>query len=495
MKNKYKTKQQLQKELEETKKRVAELEKSESDWKQAEEALKKSEEWYRSIVESSHAGIMVVDENFRFTYVNDEFIRILGYYRKEIIGEDFRGFLDKESQELVQDRYIRRQKGEKVPPRYEFSIIRKDGEKRQVEISSTVLKTLKGENRTIAQILDITELKKTIKKLRESEQRFRSVVENANDAIYIINPQGLQYVNPAFEEINGYSSEEIYSEDFNFWDLIHPEDVQMVKEREKAQKRGEKIPSRYELRIISKDGKIKIVELATVNIGEKGEAQVMGILRDVTERKRAEEKIKKSLKEKEVLLKEVHHRVKNNMQVISSLLNLQASRIEDKKALESFKATQRRVHSMALVHDRLYKSEDFATLDFNQYIEQISTHLLRFYRDKMEKVKIQKDIKNVFIDINKAVPLGLIINELVSNSLKHAFPDDKKGEIKIKFHKKDSQYELEISDNGIGFPEDLDFRKTPSMGMHLVSSLVDQINGEIKLDRKPHPSFQITFQE
>jgi len=150
---------------------------------------------------------------------------------------------------------------------------------------------------------------------------------------------------------------------------------------------------------------------------------------------------------------------------------------------------------MALVHERLYKSEDFARVDFRKYIEEMTVHLLTFHQDKMEKVKFEKDIKKTIIDINKAVPLGLILNELITNALKHAFPDDREGKVKIKFNKKGSSYNLIISDNGIGFPKDLDFRKAESMGLILITSLVNQIDGEIKLDRSKGTSYKIRFKE
>lgn len=212
-------------------------------------------------------------------------------------------------------------------------------------------------------------------------------------------------------------------------------------------------------------------------------------------RKKAEEQIRASLHEKEVLLQEVHHRVKNNMQIISSLLNLQSRHIKDEQALEIFKNSQNRVRSMALIHEKLYKTKDFARVDFNEYVRSLANHLFSSYGINKEAIKLNTNIKDVFLDINTAIPCGLIINELVSNSLKYGFPDGKKGEIKIAMLPLNkNKVELIVSDNGVGIPEEVDFRKTESLGLHLVTILAEgQLHGDIKLDREGGTSFHIGF--
>ncbi len=333
--------------------------------------------------------------------------------------------------------------------------------------------------------------------LRESEKKFREIFNNANDAMFLhkLRKDGMP---GKFVEVNDVACRMLgYTK--NEFKKMSPLDIDEPQIRENVpdimKKLYDKRHITFEMKHVAKDGSQIHVEISSHLFRLNTEPHVLSIARDITERKKAEEQIQKNLKEKEVLLREIHHRVKNNMQVISSLLNIQSKRIEDKRAAEALQNTRKRVQSMALVHDRLYKSEDLASIDFSQYIEQISTHLFSCYRGKMERVKIKKDIKNVFIDINKAVPLGLIVNELISNSLEHAFPDKRKGEIQVKFHRKDSGYELQISDSGVGFPKDLDFLKATSMGMQLVTSLVEQIDGDIQLSRENGTSFRITFQE
>jgi len=182
--------------------------------------------------------------------------------------------------------------GEKVESTYETMLKRKDGGIIFAEFNVSII-DYEGGKAELVIVRDITERKKMEEALKESEEKFRGLVENAHDAIYIITPEGFEYVNPAFEELTGYSSKEILSREFSFWNLIHPDDIKIIEQREKARIEGKEIPSRYEFRIISKDGKVKTVEVATVDIGKRGEARIMGILRDVTERKKAEEEIKK----------------------------------------------------------------------------------------------------------------------------------------------------------------------------------------------------------
>jgi two-component sensor histidine kinase len=233
----------------------------------------------------------------------------------------------------------------------------------------------------------------------------------------------------------------------------------------------------------------ELVEVRTAELNKINKQ----LKKEITDRKQAEEQIKTSLNEKEVLLQEVHHRVKNNMQIISSLLKLQSKHVKDKKVLELFKSTQSRVQSMAVIHERLYRSKDFARVDFTEYVQILVNHLFSSYGIDPKTIKLHVHIKDVLLDINAAIPCGLIINELISNSLKYAFPGNRKGEIEIVMHLLNkNEMELIVSDNGIGLPKDVDYRNTESLGLHLVAILAeDQLHGEIKLDRTKGTSFQL----
>ncbi|MBU7030574.1 MAG: ATP-binding protein, partial [Theionarchaea archaeon] len=200
-----------------------------------------------------------------------------------------------------------------------------------------------------------------------------------------------------------------------------------------------------------------------------------------------------SLREKEVLLREIHHRVKNNLQVISSLLNLQSAYIKDKQYAEMLKESQNRIKSMALIHERLYQSETLANIEFSTYVRTLVSGLVCSYGVSADHITLTIDADNVFLDVDAAIPCGLIINELVSNCLKHAFPD-RKGEVTVALHSVDGQIELVISDNGVGIPDNIDFKNTETLGLRLVTILAEeQLNGEITLDKSKGTAFIITF--
>lgn len=217
------------------------------------------------------------------------------------------------------------------------------------------------------------------------------------------------------------------------------------------------------------------------------------IIGNALKRKRMEDKIITSLDEKEILLKEIHHRVKNNMQIISSLLALQSHHLHDEKDKELFINTQNRVRSMALVHEMLYQSADIAQIDFSKYINEISNLLFSTYNVDKTKVILKADVKGVIISLDRAIPCALIINELVSNSLKYAFSRDEEGEICIHFSTKKESHKLTISDNGKGFPDDYDIKTSKSLGLQIVTALTSQLMGTYKMEANNGSKFIITF--
>ncbi|TAL22280.1 MAG: hypothetical protein EPN94_11425, partial [Nitrospirae bacterium] len=230
----------------------------------------------------------------------------------------------------------------------------------------------------------------------------------------------------------------------------------------------------------------------------KTEAANTQLLEEMEVRKKIEEQVKKSLGEKEALLKEIHHRVKNNLQIIQSMLNLQLSQIKDETAITMFKESQNRVYSMALIHEKLYQSESLAKIDFREYIESLANYLFVSYGAAARVIRSQVIVKDVSLDVDMTIPCALIINELVSNSLKHAFPAsrtlEKPGEIRIDMRRDTgSGFLLTVSDNGIGLPEGFEIQNCSSLGLKLVSALVRQLNGSIQIGRGGGAEFVISF--
>ena len=314
------------------------------------------------------------------------------------------------------------------------------------------------------------------RKLKQSEERFRTIIRESADGIVIVDGDGLvRFVNPAAEVLLGRTAEELLGEPWRS-PLVAGQTT--------------------ELDMVHGDGQALVGEMRVVNIAWEGGTAHLIAIRDITERKRIDERIRASLREKEVLLREIHHRVKNNLQVINSLLRLQSRQIDDAQHVEAFRDCQNRIRSMALIHEALYQSKDLANIRFCDYIKSLATHLFRSYGVSERKIRLNIETDSFLLGIDLAIPCGLIINELVSNALRHAFPDDREGEIKVSLHSfNEKEIRLVVSDDGIGVPEDVTTREAGSLGLHLVTILVeDQLHGEMELDRAKGTEFRITFE-
>lgn len=347
------------------------------------------------------------------------------------------------------------------------------------------------------------ERKRVEQALRESEEMYRTLMKTSPDAVTVTDLEAnIIEVSQQTLILHGFkSSEELIGK--NALELIAPENhKKAINSIQNTLEKGFVRNAEYTL--LRKNGTRFIGEINASLIKDAyGEPKAfIATTRDITERKKADEQIKASLKEKEVLLKEIHHRVKNNMQIISSLLRLQSWHIKDKNMQEIFNVSQNRIRSMALIHEKLYQSKNLTRIDFSDYIRNLTNNLSSIYKVGMEGISIKLDLDEFYTDINTAIPLGLIINELVSNSLKHAFPkgeawkqeNKSKGEILLSLRSDyDGRVTLAVCDNGVGLPKDFDFRKSESLGLKLVNDLVCQLDGSIKLQRKKGTAYEITF--
>ncbi|MDL1898586.1 GAF domain-containing protein, partial [Anaerolineae bacterium CFX7] len=246
------------------------------------------------------------------------------------------------------------------------------------------------------------------------------------------------------------------------------------------------------------EGNVRLLETIAAAVGAAIQnAQLYGAMeQEVQERKRAEEEIKLSLKEKEVLLKEIHHRVKNNLQIITSLLNLQSAQIKDPETLAMFRESQARVRSMALIHEKLYQSKDLARIDFSGYVRELMVYLFRSYTVSPDQIQTEFEMGEIYLGIDTAIPCGLIISELVTNAMKYAFPNGRRGRLAIALHPRDDgNLVLRIADNGVGFPDDFDWRESDSLGLQLVSTLTSQLHGKMEVSGRDGACFTLTFPE
>jgi two-component system, sensor histidine kinase PdtaS len=223
------------------------------------------------------------------------------------------------------------------------------------------------------------------------------------------------------------------------------------------------------------------------------ERKFTGVVRDITERKHAEDTLKAALNEKELLLKEVYHRVKNNLQIVSSLINLQIRKVKNEEAASLLKQSIDRIKAMSILHEKLYQSKDLAKIEFNDYVRSLAEHLFFGFGTQTSQIKLNLSIDQVYLDVDTAIPCGLIINELVTNALHHAFPDSQPGEISISFKHDQGDYVLMVWDNGIGIPADFELNINNSLGLQLVNSLANQLLGKLAIDITKGSKFTIRF--
>jgi PAS domain S-box-containing protein len=345
-------------------------------------------------------------------------------------------------------------------------------------------------------VQDITERKKAEEKI----QTLVNAVESSDDAIITKSLDGIiTSWNKGAELTYGYSKEEIIGKNLS---ILEPDDLKgEIKHFTEKIKRGEKI-QHYETLRLKKDGtKINVSATLSPIFNASGDLMAFSaIVRDVTERIKVEEAMEKIEK---IRIKEIHHRIKNNLQVISSMLDLQAEKFQDKDVLKAFRESQDRVISMALIHEELYKGKERTetdTLNFSAYIQKLTNSLFQTYRLNNKNISLCMDLEeSIFFDMDTAIPLGITVNELVSNSLKHAFFGRDKGEIRIKLHREEkdndesASYILTVSDNGVGIPENIDIEDLKSLGLQLVTTLVDQLDGELELKSNNGTEFSMRF--
>lgn len=373
----------------------------------------------------------------------------------------------------------------------EYRIVRSDRSVRWIRETAFPVRDTSGQvSRIVGIAQDITRQKEAEESLRATSVLLSSLIDNLHAGIVVEDQsRKIIHLNPAFCKMFDVTApiESLLGTDTK---LVFREQQVWAKRSDEITRAGQECRAEE---MVSESGRVFLRDYFPLSVDGDWHYHLWRY-EDITDRKRNEERIRASLKEKEVLLKEIHHRVKNNLQVISSLLNLQANQIRDRETAQVFRDSQSRVRAMSLVHERLYQSSDLARIDFAGYVEDVTRHLLRSYQSGPRGVRLKVDVDPVSFNIDTAIPCALIINELVSNSLKYAFPNGKDGEILIRLNQTDTEdLNLCISDNGIGFPANVSWEKTDSLGLQLVRSLTDQLNGSITCQLDRGAQFDIRF--
>ena len=444
---------------------------------------------YQKFALDQHAIVAVTDVRGAITYVNDKFCQISGYSREELLGQNHRlinsGVHPKE---FFTDMF----KAIGFGKVWHGEICNRAKNGSLYWVLTTIVPFVEETGkptRYVAIRSDITQ-----RKLVEAKLIYQNYALDQHAIVATTDMRGtITYVNDKFSQISGFSREELIGQNHGILNSgVHSREF--FTEMYKAINIGKVWHG--EICYRAKNGDLYWV-LATITpfMDEYGKPdQYIVIQSDITERKLSDETLKAALNEKVVLLKEVYHRVKNNLQVVSSLINLQAKSVDNAETVDLLKQSSDRIKSMAILHEKLYQSDDLAQIDFNAYTHSLINHLLFGYDIQFGRIQVNINIdEDLVLDVDTAIPCGLIINELVSNAIKHAFPDNRQGEIDITFTQNRSAYLLVITDNGVGFPDNIDIKQNKSLGLQLVSTLTNQLMGKLTLDKIEGTNFTIYF--
>lgn len=451
-----------------------------SDLREAQSDRDRQTRLLQNLFDHSPTAIALVDEHEQVQTVNQSFQDIFQYSEEEARGRNINKLITPGDQTIGQDDLLRhyRRTGQKM----QFESVRhaKDGTPVPVLVGAVPVPTETGLIGSYVLYTDLRKQKQTEKKLSESRKRWEDLVQNDPDLIQITKVDGtILYVNPSGAELYGASGpEELIGR--NYFDLLEIDDPEIARERIRRVMKGESVPPR-DYHLTNKDGVDRYVQVQSVPITlESGETALQQVGQDLTERVRYERELEKTLKEREVLLQEIHHRVKNNLAVVSGLLQMQRFESDDERLNSLLLGSEMRIKSMALIHEKLYQSSSLSNLAFDDYIRG----LVETTRKTVEEVKdltIEVEADAINLNVNQAVPCALIINELLSNATEHAFGDRNKGTVWIDIHEEDGRVSVSVRDDGCGIPECVIDGTCHSMGYTIVNTLIAQLESEMNI--------------
>ena len=448
--------------------------------KMAREELEASEARYRSILDNANDAIFTLDDSGFFTYTNPSFNELLGYSELELSKCTVH--------DVIKDLPKRGKMWIKALAEsgVEREFVAANGKVLTMLGGATIQHNEKGKPSGVRGIyLDITDRLLHERTAKTQSAKLESIFDSTENMI--------MFTMDSADRVNAYNKnfKNIFEYDFGLTfdhSKSFVEHISRVVDEEPYQgqlrlflRAMEGKPQQFELPLKTIHGESRWYQvfLNPVSLGED-QREISCIAYDITERKEIDRAIRSALKEKEVLLQEVHHRVKNNLQVISSMLNLQKSFVKDPETLNLLEESTNRIATMSFIHESLYRNTDFANISFAEYLQRLSANLIQSYSRSDCEVVLQTVFDEVYLSLEQAIPCGLITNELVSNSLKYAFPDRAQGTITLRIqHVENGAVELEVSDDGVGLPPGMDFAKNDSLGVYLVQALTEQIDGEL----------------
>ncbi len=446
---------------------------------------------FRAIFEQAAVGIAQCSPDGVVMRINRRYCDITGYGQENLRGVDIRDIIHPEDRDTIEKSLGRILSGEEATSTIEIRYLRAEGEPVWVNITLSSQRNIAGELVSVIGVVqDISDRKRAEEALRENESKYRTLFDQAQDMIMLVDAESGIFLdcNREAEEVLGWPKSEIVG---RHQSALHPAEehdgeMSVAFRGYMGEKRGELVESR----IMTSEGEILDVAVKGNTFELSGRKVILGVYRDVTEAKRAAERIQASLLEKEVLLREVHHRVKNNLQIISGLLYLQSEAGASPEAAEMFAMSRNRISSMALVHEEIYRSDDFSGVNLKNYVTKLLPRIVNTFMGS-KKFECLLDVEEVWVNIDKAVPFGLILNEIVTNAAKHAFPGRGDGRMTVSIKEKDGTLEAVVEDNGVGLPDGFDPERSQTLGMQLIANLARQLKGTLRVESEGGTRFSL----
>jgi len=476
---------------------------------------KHSVEQFRLAIEAAPTGMLMMDESGAIVLVNAQVEKLFGYPRTELLGQRIEmlvppRFRDRHPE--FRATFFGDPRARAMGGGRELYGLRRDGSEIPIEIGLNPLRTPEG-NFVLSSVVDITERKRSV-------EQFRMAIEAAPTGMLMMNREGvIVLVNVQVEKLFGYVREELLGQRI---EILVPERYRGrhpdFREGFFASPKARAMGGGRELFGLRKDGTEVPIEIGLNPLQTAEGSFVLSSVVDITERKRADQEredllgqlrtlnadlerrvtertaqLSATLREREILLQEIHHRVKNNLQVISSLINMQVRQLEDTSSRDALEECQTRVQAIALIHEKLYQSKDYSRVPFSEYAKSLASNIFAATGISPAAVSLQLAMEDVSLGVDKAIPCGLILNELITNSLKHAFPPPARGSVRVELRSEDNRICFSVSDDGVGMSDKFDLKDSSSLGLSLVYTLVEQLEGQVEILRESGTTFRITF--
>lgn len=448
-----------------------------------------SDEMLKSLLNLSSDIITVLSPNGTILYESNSIENLLGYSKEELVGKNAFTYVHKDDVKRVSNDFMNglHTPGKTIISTYRFR--KADGSYIYLESAGAKYENENGNNIVIIS-RDMTSRIESERNIK----RLTAAVEQSSNTIVITDIDGkIEYVNKKFADLTGYTKEEAIGGNPN---ILKSESTETETYRDLWTTVLTGNVWQGEIKNKKKSGELYWERIKITPVVDENDliTNFIAIKDDITKEKNITKRLEQSLEEKEIMLKEIHHRVKNNLQIVISLLNLQSSSVDDIKLKSQLTISQNRVRSMALIHQHLYRSTDMARINMQEYLLGLSSQLLASYSEQRDSISVSVNAEDVEFTIETAVPFGLLVNEIVSNSLKHGFPGGRKGKIEISLKRTDeNEYELKYTDNGVGIPMNIINGHVVSFGMHLIEMLVSQLEGRIELMPSAGTEYKINF--